>query len=91
VYILSKANPKDSRLFIAILQTKGKVAVTGSSMKDYDILRGANIGYSMGKDGNDIANHGADVILLDDNFESMLTTVSFGRNIFRLVQEFMQF
>lgn len=60
-------------------------------MKDYDILRGADIGYSMGKDGNDIANRGADVILLDDNFESMLTTVNFGRNIFRLVQEFMQF
>jgi len=39
----------------------------------------------MGKNGSDIANHGADVILLDDNFKSMLSTVNFGRNIFRVV------
>jgi len=86
---LARAIPYDKHLLVVGLKQLGKVvAVTGDGINDIDALKSADVGFAMGS-GCSVAKDAADMILIDDNFESTMKAVMWGRNIFANVKRFI--
>lgn len=87
--VLARAVPYDKHLLVVGLKQLGKaVAVTGDGINDIDALKSADVGFAMGS-GCSVAKDAADMILMDDNFESTMKAVMWGRNIFANVKRFI--
>jgi len=89
---LARSSPEDKYLLVTGIQdNKGVVAVTGDGTNDAPALTKADVGFSMGITGTDVAKGASDIILLDDNFSSIIVALMYGRNVYDNVRMFLQF
>ena len=90
--VLARSTPQDKYLLVSGLKALGGVvAVTGDGTNDAPALKKADVGFAMGITGTEVAKEAAGIILLDDNFSSILTACKYGRNIFDSIRKFIQF
>ncbi|KAI2952848.1 hypothetical protein CBS147321_580 [Aspergillus niger] len=90
--VLARSSPEDKRILVARLKKLGEtVAVTGDGTNDGPALRTADVGFSMGIAGTEVAKEASSIILLDDNFKSIVTAIAWGRAVNDAVAKFLQF
>jgi len=87
-----RANPLHKRRIVTALKSNGHVVgMTGDGVNDGVAVKSADVGISMGVSGTDVCKEAADVILLDDNFNTILSAIEEGKCIFYNIRNFVRF
>jgi P-type Ca2+ transporter type 2C len=90
--VLARSSPDDKRVLVKRLKEMGEtVAVTGDGTNDAPALKAADVGFSMNIAGTEVAKEASDIILMDDNFASIVNALMWGRAVNDAVRKFLQF
>lgn len=90
--MLARSSPEDKKILVASLKAVGEiVGVTGDGSNDSLALKEAHVGFSMGIAGTEVAKEASDIILMDDNFTSIVSAIMWGRCVNDAVKKFLQF
>jgi P-type Ca2+ transporter type 2C len=93
VSVLARSSPKDKALLVNTLKKECNevVAVTGDGTNDAPALAAADVGLAMGIAGTEIAKEAANIVIMDDNFNSIVASVRWGRSIRENIRKFLTF
>jgi Ca2+-transporting ATPase len=90
--VLARSSPEDKKILVGRLKAQGEiVAVTGDGTNDGPALKMSDVGFSMGIAGTEVAKEASAIILMDDNFSSIVKAILWGRAVNDAVKKFLQF
>ncbi|EAY16498.1 calcium-translocating P-type ATPase, PMCA-type family protein [Trichomonas vaginalis G3] len=92
ISVVARSSPMDKHLIVSALKAAGEsVAVTGDGTNDVPAMMAADVGLSMGKCGTELAKEASDIVVLDDDFRSIVKAVVWGRCVYNNIRRFLQF
>mmetsp|Transcript_58738 Transcript_58738/g.155402 ORF Transcript_58738/g.155402 Transcript_58738/m.155402 type:complete len:519 (-) Transcript_58738:1058-2614(-) len=90
--VMARCSPQDKLTMVRRLKEMGEVvAVTGDGTNDAPALKEADVGLSMGITGTPVAQEASDIVIMDDNFSSIVKSVLWGRSVYDNIRRFLQF
>ncbi|OWZ09373.1 Calcium-translocating P-type ATPase [Phytophthora megakarya] len=96
--VMARSSPKDKYTLVTGLMQSNLmpygpqvVAVTGDGTNDAPALKKANVGFAMGISGTAVSKDASDIILMDDNFTSIVSAIKWGRNVYDSIAKFLMF